>query len=73
MSRNLLIGSANLKKAHELAVLLEGLPWKVLSLRDFPDIPAPEETGATLRKMPHSRRVIMRMLSMWRVSRMIQG
>jgi len=47
MIRNLLIGSANLKKAHELAVLLEGLPWKVLSLRDFPDIPAPEETGAT--------------------------
>jgi XTP/dITP diphosphohydrolase len=47
MIRNLLIGSANLKKAAELSVLLEGLPWKVLSLRDFPDVPAPEETGAT--------------------------
>ena len=47
MTRNLLIGSANLNKARELAALLEGLPWKVLSLRDFPDSEAPEETGAS--------------------------
>ena len=47
MTKNLLIGSANLNKARELTTLLEGLPWKVLSLRDFPDIKSPEETGAT--------------------------
>ena len=47
MTRDLLIGSGNLNKARELATLLEGLPWKVLSLRDFPDVEAPEETGVT--------------------------
>lgn len=50
MTRNLLIGSANLKKAGELATLLVGLPWNVLSLRDFPEIAAPEETGATFEE-----------------------
>jgi XTP/dITP diphosphohydrolase len=44
---DLLIGSGNLKKAQELAALLEGLPWRVLSLRDMPDLPEPEETGAS--------------------------
>jgi XTP/dITP diphosphohydrolase len=43
----LLIGSGNLKKAEELALLLEGLPWKVLSLRDMPALPEPEETGSS--------------------------
>lgn len=43
----LLIGSGNLDKARELSVLLEGLPWKVKSLQDFPDLPSPEETGST--------------------------
>lgn len=47
MTTELLIGSGNLKKAEELARLLEGLPWKVLSLRDMPPLPEPEETGAT--------------------------
>lgn len=47
MTRDLLIGSGNLNKARELAMLLDGLPWKVLSLRDFPDVEAPAETGVT--------------------------
>ncbi len=47
MNESLLIGSANLGKAHELAALLEGLPWEIVSLRDFPDIEAPEETETT--------------------------
>ena len=47
MKTELLIGSGNLKKAEELALLLEGLPWKVLSLRDMPALPEPEETGSS--------------------------
>lgn len=50
MTEKLLIGSANLNKARELAMLLEGLPWEVASLRDFPAIAAPEETGATFEE-----------------------
>lgn len=45
MKTDLLIGSGNLNKAAELAQLLEGLPWKVLSLKDMPELPEPEETG----------------------------
>ncbi|HDP36036.1 MAG TPA: RdgB/HAM1 family non-canonical purine NTP pyrophosphatase [Candidatus Hydrogenedentes bacterium] len=47
MSSTLLIGSANADKARELAAILEGLPWEIKSLRDFPETAAPEETGAT--------------------------
>jgi len=43
----LLIGTANRDKARELAELLDGLPWEVKSLADFPELPAPEETGAS--------------------------
>ena len=50
MTEKLLIGSANLNKARELAMLLEGLPWEVVSLRDFPAIEAPEETGVTFEE-----------------------
>lgn len=47
MKRKLLIGSANGNKARELAELVADLPWTVLSLRDLPEVDAPEETGAT--------------------------
>ena len=47
MAETLLIGSGNKDKAAELARLLEGLPWEVKSLRDYPDIEEPEETGET--------------------------
>jgi XTP/dITP diphosphohydrolase len=47
VSETLLIGTANPDKAAELAALLEGLPWEVKSLRDFPPVPEPEEEGAT--------------------------
>jgi XTP/dITP diphosphohydrolase len=42
-----LIGSNNAGKALELAELLDGLPWDVKSLADYPPIPAPEEDGDT--------------------------
>lgn len=47
MRNKLLIGSANTGKARELAALIAGLPWEVISLRDLPEVDAPEETGAT--------------------------
>jgi non-canonical purine NTP pyrophosphatase (RdgB/HAM1 family) len=47
LAETLLIGSGNTHKATELAVLLRGLPWTVKSLKDFPEIAEPEETGAT--------------------------
>jgi len=43
----LVIGSGNRAKAAELAELLEGLPWVVKSLADFPEVPAPIEDGDT--------------------------
>lgn len=50
MAETLLIGSGNLKKAKELAELLAGLPWEVKSLRDFPSVAEPEETGETFEE-----------------------
>jgi len=47
LAKPLLIGSGNPGKAQELAVLLEGLPWEVKSLNDFPRTPAPEEDGGS--------------------------
>jgi XTP/dITP diphosphohydrolase len=47
VTETLLIGSGNPKKAREIAVLLEGLPWEVKSLRDMAPVEAPEETGTT--------------------------
>ncbi len=47
MKDRLLIGSANAGKARELAELLAGLPWTVLSLADLPGVDAPAETGTT--------------------------
>lgn len=48
--KTLLIGSGNKDKARELAHLLEGLPWRVTSLRDYPDIEEPEEDGHTFEE-----------------------
>ena len=50
MSKELLIGSGNRDKAAELAVLLAPLGWVVKSLRDYPEIPEPEETGETFEE-----------------------
>ncbi|MBI1318261.1 MAG: RdgB/HAM1 family non-canonical purine NTP pyrophosphatase [Candidatus Hydrogenedens sp.] len=50
MSKVLLIGSGNAHKAEELATLLAGLPWEVRSLKDFPAVEEPEETGETFEE-----------------------
>jgi len=46
----MLIGSGNRDKARELAHLLEGLPWDVKGLADYPDVEEPEEDGATFEE-----------------------
>ncbi len=50
MTKPLLIGSGNPKKAQELAVLLKGLPWEVKGLRDFSSVEEPVEDGATFEE-----------------------
>ncbi len=50
MADVLLIGSGNQDKARELAHLLEGLPWDVKSLPDFPPVSEPEEDGTTFKE-----------------------
>jgi XTP/dITP diphosphohydrolase len=47
MAETLLIGSGNRDKARELASLLEGLPWDVKCLKDFPSVEEPVEDGDT--------------------------
>jgi XTP/dITP diphosphohydrolase len=50
MGEVLLVGSANGKKAVELSALLQGLPWEVRNLHDYPAVPEPEETGASFEE-----------------------
>jgi len=45
----LVIATKNRKKEKELAKLLNGLNVKILSLRDFPDMPEVEENGKNFR------------------------
>lgn len=44
----LLLATANTHKIHELAALLAETPIEIVSLRDFPNVQLPEETGATM-------------------------
>jgi XTP/dITP diphosphohydrolase len=44
---SLLIATTNPGKRKEIEGILAGLPVNLVSLADFPDIPEPEETGAT--------------------------
>ncbi len=50
MTKTLLIGSNNRKKAAELATLLDGLPWEVRSLGDFPPVAEPVEDANTFEE-----------------------
>lgn len=44
-NRTLLVGTGNKGKAAEIAHALEGLPWRVVSLKDYPSVPEPVEDG----------------------------
>lgn len=50
MAEVLLIGSGNPDKARELVELMAGLPWEVRSLKDYPAVEEPEETGETFEE-----------------------
>ena len=45
--RKLVIATKNPGKAREVAEMLEGMPYEIVSLADYPDAPDVEETGAT--------------------------
>lgn len=47
MTKPLLIGSGNQDKARELTILMEGLPWKIQTLGDYPSIEEPVEDEDT--------------------------
>lgn len=46
--RKLLVATTNRGKLVEIAAILEGAPFEVLTLANFPSVAAPEETGRTL-------------------------
>lgn len=50
MREPLLIGTHNPDKARELAELLDGLPWDVKTLADFPPVPVPREDGQSFEE-----------------------
>jgi len=47
---DLVVGTANRDKVHELSELLAGLPWRVKGLDVFPEMPAPVEDGETFEE-----------------------
>lgn len=47
MFTSIVLATHNLHKVEELRQMLSGMPIKVLSMRDFPGIPEPDETGAS--------------------------
>src|SRR5690606_28771242 len=46
----IVLATANAHKLHEIQELLAGCDIEVLSLREFPEIVMPEETGATMQE-----------------------
>jgi XTP/dITP diphosphohydrolase len=47
IERTLLLGTGNKDKAAELRTLLEGLPWRVVTLAAYPEMDEPEEDQDT--------------------------
>jgi XTP/dITP diphosphohydrolase len=45
--RKLLVATTNRGKLVEILDILQGVPFEIVTLADFPSIPAPEETGRT--------------------------
>lgn len=48
--KDLLFATSNLNKARELEGLTADLPVRILTLKDFPDLVSPPETGATFQE-----------------------
>src|SRR5215470_4372252 len=45
--RRLVVATTNRGKLREIEVLLDGVPFSLLTLADWPDVAPPEETGRT--------------------------
>jgi XTP/dITP diphosphohydrolase len=50
MKPSLLIATTNPGKLAEILAILEGVPFELRTLVEFPDIPEPEETGSTFEE-----------------------
>lgn len=48
--KKLLIATQNIKKLREIEEIFAGLPVEYCTLKDFPNIPEPEETGKTFEE-----------------------
>ena len=46
----IVIGTSNSHKLSEIVQILQGIPLKILSLQDFPNIPPIDETGLTFQE-----------------------
>ena len=46
----IMIATSNSHKLREIRDILAGLPFQIVSLQDFPDIPPVKETGETFRE-----------------------
>ena len=46
----LLVATTNQNKVREIRQLLDGIPFDIVTLRDWPDVAAPEETGLTFEE-----------------------
>ena len=55
--RKLLIATTNQGKLNEIAPLLEGISFELLTLADFPGFAAPEETGRTFAENARAKAV----------------
>ena len=55
--RKLLVATTNRHKLVEIAAILEGVPFQIQGLTDFPGIAAPEETGRTFAENARAKGV----------------
>ena len=55
--RRLLVATTNRHKFVEIAAILEGVPFEILGLADFPGVAAPEETGRTFAENARAKAV----------------
>jgi XTP/dITP diphosphohydrolase len=55
--KKLLVATTNRDKFVEIAAILEGVPFQILGLADFPGVAAPEETGRTFAENARAKAV----------------
>lgn len=55
--RKLLVATTNRHKFVEIAAILEGVPFQIVGLADFPEVAVPEETGRTFAENARAKAV----------------